>query len=118
MLFREELAIKVARGEKTATRRLAKDNPRSPWWFRECRYKVGDEFPVMGGFHRPAFCRAIVDRVAYEQVGGLGLRASQQEGFETEADFLAKFREINGEVPLSTWVWVVEFHVDPGTVAL
>jgi hypothetical protein len=30
--FQRELAEKVMAGEKTVTRRLVSDNPRSPWW--------------------------------------------------------------------------------------
>lgn len=118
MLFREELAKKVARGEKTATRRLPKDNPKSPWYWKGCRYKVGDDFPVMGGFKRPAYCRAIVDRVALERLGGVNREQAVEEGFDSIDAFLAKIREINGPVESTAWVWVVEFHVRPGSVAL
>lgn len=32
MNFKPELAAKVMSGEKTVTRRLVSENPRSPWW--------------------------------------------------------------------------------------
>lgn len=118
MLFREELAIKVARGEKTATRRLPKDNPRSPWFWRDCRYHPGYSFPVMGGFTRPAYCRAIVDRVALERLGAVNQHQAEEEGFDSVRAFFGKFKEINGCFDPNAWVWVVEFHVQPGTVAL
>jgi hypothetical protein len=115
MLFRRELADKVLAGEKTATRRLPKDNPRSPWYWRNCRYHPGYEFPVMGGFDRPAFCRAIVDRVALERLGACTAAQAKAEGFDSVQSFFEKFEEINGYFDATAWVWVVEFHVRPGT---
>lgn len=115
MLFREELAIKVMRGEKTATRRLPKDNPRSPWFRIDCRYKPGYEFPVMGGFKRPAYCRAVVDRLAFEPLGAITQPQARAEGFNDVPAFFAKFEEINGAADPEMFVWVVEFHVKPGT---
>jgi hypothetical protein len=115
MLFLRELAEKVVAGEKTATRRLPKDNPRSPWYWRNCRYRVGGEFPVMGGFDRPALCCAIVDRVALERLGACNCAQARTEGFDSVQAFFEKCEEINGFFDAMAWVWVVEFRVRPST---
>jgi hypothetical protein len=111
MLFREVLAEKIAVGEKTATRRLPSEKPRSPWYWRGCRYRVGHDFAVQGGFRRPALCRAIVDRVALERLGSINAAQAREEGFASVQAFCEAFEEINGSFDPETWVWVVEFHL-------
>lgn len=113
MLFRRELANKIIAGEKTATRRLPKDNPRSPWYWKGCRYHVGRDFPIMAGFKQGALGRAIVDRVALERLGAVNSRDAKREGFASVQDFFEAFEQINGSFDPLAWVWVVEFHLRP-----
>jgi hypothetical protein len=116
MLFREELADKIIAGEKTATRRLPKDNPRSPWWWKGCRYKVGRRFPVMCNFNEPARAYAIVTRVALERLGDMQPGQAKEEGTLSLHLFERLWAGINGEFDPEQWVWVVEFKLDPGSV--
>lgn len=122
MLFRKELAEKIIAGQKTATRRLPKDNPRSPWWWKECRYKVGGRFPVMCNFNEPARAYAIVTRVALERLGDITREQAAEEGLPSFGNTLSVplfeqiWERINGEFDPEQWVWVVEFKLDRGSV--
>jgi len=55
--FRPELAAKVMAGEKTVTRRLCSDNPRSPWWWEDCSLRVGKDYAVCPGRGKHAIGR-------------------------------------------------------------
>lgn len=118
MIFRSELAAKVMAGEKTVTRRLCSDNPRSPWWSERCQYREGKRFAVQRGRGKngKAIGYARVVSVKKEQLGEAFERRrvwveARREGFETPVLFAAAFADINGQVPRSTWVWRIEFEV-------
>lgn len=113
MIFRPELARQVDLGEKTATRRVPSDKPRSPWYKGGCSYTRGQTFAVQPGRGKPSICQAIVDRVALERLGDVTEADARREGFRGPAEFYEAWREINGAVLPQSWVWVVEFHV-PG----
>lgn len=117
MLFREHLAEKIIAGQKTATRRLPKENRRSPWWIGGCRYRVGKRFPIMCNFNEPARAYAIVTRVALERLGDIKPSQARAEG---AGPGVTGFRElwasINGVFDPEQWVWVVEFRLDPASV--
>lgn len=70
IMFKPELAAKVMAGEKTVTRRLASDNPRSPWWREGCRFQPGQEVPIQPGRGKTAIGRATVVSVRREAIGG------------------------------------------------
>jgi hypothetical protein len=57
MNFRPELAEKVMAGEKTVTRRLVSDNPRSPWYVGGCSLNVGQDYAVCPGRGKDAIRR-------------------------------------------------------------
>lgn len=113
MIFRPDLAKKVMAGEKTATRRAPSPKTKSPWYWRGCIYKVGQEFAVQPGRGKPSIGAAIVDRVALERLGAIRAEQAVAEGFADIRDFIAAWREINGTFDALAWVWVVEFHVRP-----
>ncbi len=111
MNFRPELAEKVMRGEKTVTRRLTSDNPRSPWSAKECGLKVGRTYAVCPGRGKHAIGRARIVGVRMEMLGNITDDDVSREGFPSIEAFFEAWRAING--PLSNgWdsVWRVEFE--------
>jgi hypothetical protein len=111
MIFRPELAEKVMTGEKTVTRRLASENPRSPWWRDRCAFKVGQSFAVCPGRGRNAVCRAVVTAVRLEEIGVLSEAEARAEGFASAREFEEAFEAINGAYSEVDLVWRVEFEV-------
>jgi hypothetical protein len=96
MNFRPELADKVMAGEKTVTRRLVSENPRSPWYVGACSLKVDHTYAVCPGRGKHAIGRVRVTRVRREPLGILGLGEACAEGFSTMFAFREAWRTING----------------------
>lgn len=111
MNFRPELAAKVMAGEKTVTRRLTSDNPRSPWFEWGCGLKVGRDYAVCPGRGKDSIGRVVVKDVRREPLGHLGDEEARREGFETGGLFAAAFRKINGDYDPDLKVWRIEFEV-------
>lgn len=118
MIFRKVLAEKVLAGEKTVTRRLCSENPRSPWYRNRCRYREGQRFAVQAGRGKngKAIGYARVVSVRKERLGeafkpSRVREEARREGFESGVLFAAAFADINGKVPRLTWVWRIEFEV-------
>lgn len=114
MIFREELAALVLTGEKTVTRRLCSENPRSPWWRERTIYVEGKVFAVQPGrgksglgFARVLSCRRV-------RLGKLTDEAARREGFEDEPHFAAAFALINGAYDSDAKVWRIQFEVVGG----
>ena len=116
MIFREELAEKILRGEKTATRRRMSDNPRSPWYRERCAYEVGQVFTVNPGRGVPRVGEARVTAVYPQPLGHMTEADALKEGFRpTETGtalyhFDAAWEEINGDYFPDEAVWVIEFE--------
>lgn len=81
MNFRPELAAKVMAGEKTVTRRLVSDNPRSPWWREKCSLKLGRVYAVCPGRGKHAIGHVRVLAIRRERLAAVGLSEAQLEGF-------------------------------------
>lgn len=113
MNFRPELAEKVMAGEKTITRRLVSDNPRSPWWREACSLKVDHTYAVCPGRGKHAIGRVRVVRVDRRRLGFLGLDEAVGEGFGTMQGFRQAWTAINGGYDPDVLVWRVEFAVVP-----
>lgn len=111
MNFQPELAEKVMRGEKTVTRRLASDNPRSPWWRGGCSLVVGRDYAVCPGRGKHAIGRVVVTSVLRMRLGHLPESEARREGFASAAEFEAAFAEINGFYDPDAVVWRVGFEV-------
>lgn len=109
MNFRPDLARKVMRGEKTATRRLATDNPRSTWYRGGCKIKVGRDFAVCPGRSKHQVGRAIASSVTLEPLGYLTDDEARREGFADAEAFIEGFRQINGAYDPDVEVWRIEF---------
>lgn len=118
MNFRPEMVAAIRRG-KCETRRVANDNPNSPWYRGGCAYRETrlDE--------RPAKTYAICPGRGKKAVGRLRLTAepelsvvrnvteagARNEGFESRDAFLDYFLKLNRGVDLYTEVWRVPFAV-------
>jgi hypothetical protein len=110
--FQPELARKVMAGEKTVTRRLVSDNPRSPWWRERCALKVDHTYAVCPGRGKQAIGRVRIVSVDLVWLGFLSEDGeAQQEGFASPKDFWDAWTAINGSYNATALVWRVEFAV-------
>ena len=116
MNFQPELAEKVVRGEKTVTRRLCNDNPRSPWWTEQCGYQPGGGpnggYAVTRGRGKgPAIGRVEILAVARVQLGHLTVEEARAEGFASVEAFEEAWAVINGAYDGDAVVWRIEMRV-------
>lgn len=118
MIFREELAVAILRGKKTATRRRFSDNPRSPWYEGRCAYKVGQVFAVQPGRGKPRIGDARVTAVYVQPLGHMTEEDALKEGFRSSRagrsallNFDSAWEEINGDYFPDEAVWVIEFEL-------
>ena len=111
-MFTEPLAAKILEGEKTATRRVMNDNPRSPWFRGRCGYRVSQVFTVNPGRGVGRVAECEVTAVFAQAPSAVSKRQAKTEGFKSGREFLDGFRQINRGVDLSEKVWVVEFTLD------
>ena len=111
MNFRPDLARAVLDARKTVTRRLASDNPRSPWWRERCGLGAGDSFAVCPGRGQRAVCRARVISAARVSLGRLDEREAAREGFASAQEFERAFAAINGGYDPDVVVWRIEFEL-------
>jgi hypothetical protein len=111
VIFRPDLAAKVMAGEKTVTRRLVSDNPRSPWWCEKCGLVVGNDYAVCPGRGKHAIGRIEVTRVDRMRLGWISHAESLREGFGSRSEFYTAWDAINGAHDVRTLVWRVEFRV-------
>lgn len=110
MIFRPELALKVANGEKTETRRVLSDNPRSPWFRDRCAYRKDQVFAVNPGRGIERIANARVEWQPYTaRLDAIDDDRARREGFADRDDFLSAFEAINGDG--ITTVWVLRFKV-------
>lgn len=114
MNFRPDLAAKVMAGEKTVTRRLMSDNPRSPWFRERCALVPGRDYAVCPGRGKNAIGRITVTATMSEPLGWLDDAEARREGFDDAHGFVAAFQEINrGKYDPDALVWRVAFEVVP-----
>lgn len=117
MIFKPELAEKILRSEKTATRRKFSDNPRSPWYEGCCGYRVGQVFTINPGRGVRGVGRARVTKVFAQPLGHMTEADAFKEGFRPGGaasaayNFDCAWEEINGEFLADEAVWVVEFEL-------
>ena len=110
MNFRPELAQAVLDGRKTVTRRLANQNPRSPWFEGGCSLNVGQDYAICPGRGKNAIGRARVTDVRLEPLGMPDDAEALREGFYSAGPFRAAWREINGGYDPNAIVWRVELE--------
>jgi hypothetical protein len=114
MIFTEELAAKIIRGEKTATRRRRSPNRNSPWYSRKCGYRVDQVFTINPGRGVRRVAEAKVTNVFPQELRLAHVGDARKEGFRTLAQLRDRFTEINGEWRPAEKVWVIEFHLVGG----
>jgi hypothetical protein len=107
VIFRPELAAKVAAGKKTQTRRRTKGRP--------CRYVVGREYAVQPGRGQRAIARVLVTEVRTVSVGAICRLDAVAEGFADDEAFLAYWRGLYGEaVDTRELVYAITFRLVGG----
>jgi hypothetical protein len=113
------MVLAIRRG-KHETRRVANDNPRSPWYRGGCAYHVTR--PRLDRFEKTY---AICPGRGKQAVGRLKLTKEPEltvvenitdagaiaEGFESRDAFLDYFLRLNRGVDLKTEVWAIRFAV-------
>jgi hypothetical protein len=108
--FKPELAAKVMAGEKTVTRRLVSDNPRSPWYREWCLLQPGSTYAVCPGRGKHAIGRVRIVSVRRMALGVVGDAEARREGFEDWLRFRIAWTNINGSYDDVAQVWRVEFE--------
>lgn len=111
MNFQPELADKVMAGRKTITRRLASENPRSPWFKDRCAFRVGQRFAVCPGRGKVNIGHATVRSVRLERLGHIPNHEAVREGFRSTQEFERAFTSINGSYDPDVLVWRIVFIV-------
>lgn len=117
MNFRPEMVAAIRRG-KCETRRVANDNPNSPWYRGGCAFHVPR--PSIERFEKTyAICpgrgKTAVGRLKLTKEPELSVveniteAGALNEGFKSRDDFLAYFKELNPTTGLDTEVWVIRF---------
>lgn len=110
MNFRPELARAVMRGEKTVTRRVVSDNPRSHYWRGGCLYQPGKSYAVCPGRGKTRVGRMRVLSVTVGTLGHLDAAEAAMEGFGSVQAFERAFAKINGGYDSTVEVWRIEFE--------
>lgn len=105
MIFRPELARKIARGEKTMTRRPIKPGE------KHCRYREGRDYAVQPGRGKPAAFRILILTVEDQALGDLTYRDARAEGFKTRDEFQAYWTSLHGHYDPGMPVWAIRFRL-------
>lgn len=118
MIFAGDLAAKVLAGEKTVTRRLWSENPRSPWHDGPA---VGRTYAVQDGRGHPAIGHVEIVSAQTELMRHDGRTGdvllddaeARREGFASSDEFAERWRALHGKYvgdePLL--VWRIEFKL-------
>ncbi len=109
MNFRPDLAEAVMADpqRKTVTRRLTNDNTRSPWWYGDCAYRVGQEVAVCPGRGKHQIGKARVTSVDRMFLGVIDDAEAKREGFPSASHFIDGWIVINGAYDPEAVVWRV-----------
>jgi hypothetical protein len=110
--FRPEMVERILAGEKTQTRRLVSDNPRSPWWKERCGLTPGRIYAVCPGRGKPAVARIRFGGARLEPVVWINEIGARAEGFEDRPAFIDYWKKLHGGIDLAAIVWVVRFTLE------
>src|SRR5579885_2397708 len=131
MNFKPELLAKVLSGEKTQTRRIARDNDYTwmcgmvkrygrrevPSYSEIChannrpRFVRGKDYAACPGRGKPQQGRIRILTLWREMASEISEDDARAEGFASRDEFLAKWDEINGKGKRDAYVWVIEFEL-------
>lgn len=111
MNFKPELVEKILAGQKTQTRRVVSDNPRSPWYAGLCSLKLARSYAVCPGRGKNAVARVVVHGIWKERAGQISNFDAMREGFTGRADFIAYWERLHGSFDPSAQVWVISFEL-------
>lgn len=104
MIFKPELAKKVAAGSKTMTRRPVKDGE------QECRYRAGRVYGVqLGRGKSTSFPITITEEPRREALAAITFKEARREGFRTREEFIDYWTELYGDFDPDQEVWVISF---------
>lgn len=112
VIFRPDLAEKVLSGEKTVTRRLCSENPRSPWWREQCAFLIGGTYAVQAKRGTSAIGHIRIMSATREQFSAWpSLEECRREGFDSVLSFERAWCEITGgRFDFRSEVWRIEFE--------
>lgn len=104
MIFKPQLAKKIAAGSKTMTRRPVKDRE------TECRYRAGRVYGVQLGRGKPtSFPITITEPPRRAPVAEITFKEARREGFRTREEFIAYWTQLYGDFDPDQEVWVISF---------
>lgn len=101
------------RDDKTVTRRLVSDNPRSPWWREKCAYRVGQEVAICPGRGKHAIGKARVTSVERMRLGVVEHDEAKREGFTNWEQFHTAWMTINDGYDPDATVWRIGLEAVP-----
>lgn len=116
MLFKRELAVKIAEGNKTQTRRIVKpdehydDVVETVYTGNKRKWVVGRTYGVQitrGGY---SLNRFVLNGIRRERACDISDSDAIAEGFTGRDDFFKTWESINGKGTLDSDVWVLEFE--------
>jgi hypothetical protein len=117
--FRPKMVAAIRRG-KCETRRVANDNPNSPWFRGGCPYhvprldieRIEKTYAICPGRGKAGVGRLrLVDEPKLQVVEDITDLGARREGFDNRDDFLAYFKKLNPKSGLDTEVWAIHFEV-------
>lgn len=113
MNFQPDLVVAILDGRKTVTRRMASENPRSPWYEAQCSYRPGREYALCPGRGKTAMGRIRIKHVQLVQLGSLTDEEARREGFSSAVAFSLTWARMHRGYSNQDWVWRVEFELVP-----
>lgn len=116
ILFKQELADRIAAGVKTETRRLQSEKPRSPWFVERCAFEAGETYGVTVARGGPIVGLIVVEAVDRVRLGAITHDGAIAEGFVDVRDFMEGWRTINGAWTPDLYVWRLTFHAEPNAL--
>ena len=115
---------KVLSGQKTQTRRLARDTDKLwtlqiddrdiekvLWRGDRPKWRTGRSYAVQPGRGQKAIARIILLDIRYELVGHISEEEARAEGFSGLEEFLEVWQKIHKVYDLEQPVWVLEFRL-------
>jgi hypothetical protein len=112
VIFKPELAERILRGEKTQTRRIPSDNPRSPWFDAGRSFTPGRTYAIQPGRSKPSVGRVEILAVSREVLGSIVPGDAEAEGFSNREEFFDYWRRLHGDIDLDAEVWALRFRLE------